>query len=87
MSENSFKYASDNIKLCLGFKHWTQAILCKKTGITPITLQRRLRDNSGWTLLEAVTIAKAFGLTVNELFFTRMVPNGNSNTNDIDRGA
>jgi DNA-binding XRE family transcriptional regulator len=87
MSENSFKYASDNIKLVLGFKQWTQAVLCKKTGITLVTLQRRLRENSGWSLTEAVTIAKAFNLSVNELFFTRMIPNGNTEQNNTEKGA
>lgn len=73
-----FKYASDNIKLLLKFKKWTQETLCKKTGITPVTLRRRLKSNSGWTMLEAVSIAKALNVSVNELFFTRMIPNGNN---------
>jgi len=78
MSESSFKHASSNIKLVLGFKRWTQAVLCKKTGMTLVTLQRRLRENAGWTMLEAVTIARALSVSVNELFFTHMVPNGNN---------
>jgi transcriptional regulator with XRE-family HTH domain len=77
MSECSFKYASDNIKLLLRFKKWTQAVLCKKTGITMVTLMRRLKDNKGWTMLEAVNISRAFGVSVDELFFTQMIPNGN----------
>jgi hypothetical protein len=85
MSENSFKYASDNIKLVLGFKQITQAVLCKKTGMTLVTLQRRLRENSGWSMLEAVTIAKVLELSVNELFFTRMIPNGNTEQNSIGK--
>lgn len=79
MSDYSFKYASDNVKLLLRFKKWTQAVLCKKTGITPVTLMRRLKDNRGWTMLEAVSISKAFGVSVDELFFTQMMPNGNKN--------
>jgi DNA-binding XRE family transcriptional regulator len=80
---DSFKYASDNIKLVLNFKKWTQNTLCKKSGLTMVTLRRRLKDNSGWSMLEAVNIAKAFNMTVQELFFTRMMPNGNS-TEPID---
>lgn len=76
--ENDFRYASDNIKLLLHFKKWTQDTLCKKTGITPVTLRRRLASNSGWTMLEAVAIARALGTSVSQLFFTRMIPNGNN---------
>jgi transcriptional regulator with XRE-family HTH domain len=75
---DSFKYASDNIKLVLSFKKWTQSNLCKKSGITIVTLRRRLKDNSGWSMLEAVSIAKALNVSVQELFFTRMMPNGNN---------
>lgn len=78
---DSFKYASDNIKLLLRFKKWTQAVLCKKTGITQVTLMRRLKDNKGWTMLEAVSISKAFGVSVIELFFTQMMPNGSKQEN------
>jgi lambda repressor-like predicted transcriptional regulator len=74
---NSFKYASDNIKLVLSFKKWTQNTLCRKSGITMVTLRRRLKTNEGWSMLEAVNIAKALGMSVQELFFTRMMPNGN----------
>jgi transcriptional regulator with XRE-family HTH domain len=77
MFDYSFKYASDNIKLLLQFKKWTQDILCKKSGITQVTLRRRLKNNSGWSMIEATSIARAFNVTVNELFFTRMMPNGN----------
>lgn len=77
MSSNNYKYASDNIRLLLQFKGWTQKVLCAKSGITQITLRRRLKDNTGWTLLEATSIAKAFGKNVEEVFFTHMVPNGN----------
>lgn len=83
---DSFKHASDNIKLLLRFKGWTQAMLCKKTGMTSITLKRRLKNNEGWTMLEGVWIAKALGTSVNELFFTRMIPIGNENTEKI-KGA
>ena len=77
MAENSFKHANNNIKLLLQFKGWTQNNLCKKTGITPITLRRRLSgDGANWTMLEAVSVSKALNVSVNELFFTRMVPNG-----------
>lgn len=74
---DSFKYASDNIKLVLSFKKWTQNALCKKSGMTMVTLRRRLKDNTGWTMLEAVSISKALNMSVQELFFTRMMPNGN----------
>jgi len=79
MQNNNFKYASDNIKLILGFKNWTHDVLCKKTGISLITLRRRLKSNNGWSMTEACAIANAFGMTVQELFFTRLIPNGNSN--------
>lgn len=72
----SFKYASGNIKLLLKFKGWTQATLSKKSGISIATLKRKLRNNNGWTLLEATAIANALGVSVEELFFTRMIPNG-----------
>lgn len=77
--KNDLSYANDNIKLLLKYKNWTQSILCKKTGMTTVTMQRRL--NSGipkWTMLEATSIAKAFGLSVEEIFFTRMIPKCNS---------
>jgi transcriptional regulator with XRE-family HTH domain len=77
MFDYSFKYASDNIKLLLQFKKWTQGVLCKKSGVTQVTLRRRLQSNSGWSMIEACSISRAFNVTVNELFFTRMMPNGN----------
>lgn len=77
MSGYSFKYASDNIKLILQFKKWTQGTLCKKSGITQVTLRRRLKDNVNWTMLEAVSIAQAFNMSVEEVFFTQLIPNGN----------
>ena len=59
-------------------KNWSQEVLSKKTGISLATLKRKLRNNNGWTLLEAVAIAEAFGVSVEELFFTRMIPSGNN---------
>lgn len=76
---NDFKYANDNIKLLLKFKGWKHEDLCKKTGLTPHTLMRRLKDSSKWSMLEATSVAKAFNVSVEELFFTRMVPNSNKN--------
>lgn len=73
MSE--FKHATDNIRLLLSYKGWTQETLSKKSGISFATLKRRLKTNEGWTLSEAVLIGKAFGIPASELFFTRMVPN------------
>lgn len=76
--EYKMKHANDNIKLLLKFKGWTQNTLCKKTGITQVTMRRRL--NSGiptWSLVEAVSIAKAFDTPLNDIFFTRMTPIGN----------
>jgi len=73
----SFKYASGNIKLLLSFKDWSQETLAKKSGISIATLKRKLRNNNGWTLLEATAIANALGVSVEELFFTRMIPSGN----------
>ena len=72
----SFKYASGNIKLLLSFKDWSQETLAKKSGISIATLKRKLRNNNGWTLLEATAIANALDVSVEELFFTRMIPNG-----------
>ena len=75
---NDLRYANDNIKLLIKYKGWTQAILCKKTGISSITLQRRLNCKiSKWTMIEAASIATAFNFTVNDIFFTRMVPKCN----------
>jgi len=34
-------------------KNWSQEVLSKKTGISLATLKRKLRNNNGWTLLEA----------------------------------
>ena len=76
--KNDLMYANDNIKLLLKYKNWPQATLCKKTGITHITLQRRLSSEiPKWTMLEAASIANVFGLSVEEIFFTRMVPKCN----------
>lgn len=75
--ENTFKYASNNIKLLLKFKRWTQDDLCNKTGISLVTLRRRLHKNTGWSMLEAVSISNALGVPISELFFTEMIPNGN----------
>jgi lambda repressor-like predicted transcriptional regulator len=75
---NDLKYANDNIKLILKHKGWTQAMLCKKTGITPITMQRKLNSKTPkWSMLEGVNIANALGMTVNEIFFTRLIPKCN----------
>ncbi|WP_238860929.1 helix-turn-helix transcriptional regulator [Clostridium sp. YIM B02569] len=71
-------YANDNIKLLLKYKNWTQLTLSKKTGMTSVTLQRRLNSKiPKWTMLEASSIAKAFGLSVEEIFFNPMVPKCN----------
>ena len=72
----NFKHASDNIKLLLSFKNWSQETLAKKSGISIATLKRKLRNNNGWTLLEATAIAHALGVSVEELFFTQLVPSG-----------
>jgi transcriptional regulator with XRE-family HTH domain len=75
---NDLKYANNNIKLLIKYKGWTQNILCAKTGITPITMRRRLSSKTpSWSMLEAVSISKAFGMSVNDIFFTRMVPKCN----------
>ena len=75
---NELKYANDNIKLLIKYKGWTQAILCKKTGITEVTMYRRLNSKiPKWTMTEAVSIAQAFNLPVSDIFFTRMVPKSN----------
>lgn len=76
--ENDLRYANDNIKLLMKYKGWTQAIVCKKTGMTPVTLRRRLNSKiPTWSMLEAVSIAKAFELPVSNIFFTRMIPKCN----------
>lgn len=86
--KNDLSHANENIKLLLKYKGWTQAALCRKTGITDITMQRRLNSKiSKWSMLEAVSIANAFGLSVNDIFFTRMVPKCNTNTNLKDEEA
>lgn len=72
----SFKHASENIKLLLSYKNWSQEILSKKTGISISTLKRKLKNNNGWTLSEAIAISNAFGLPMEDVFFDRMVPNG-----------
>jgi len=83
MAKNDLMYANDNIKLLLKYNNWTQTILCKKTGMTNITLQRRLNTKiSKWTMLEASSVAKAFGLSVEEIFFTRMIPKCNSDKSE-----
>jgi len=82
MSSN-LKYASDNIKLLLKYKNWTQEDLCKKTGITHTTLRRRLNNKiPKWTMLEAVSVSRAFGLSVSDIFFTHMIPKGNNDKNE-----
>lgn len=74
------KYANDNIKLLIKYKNWTQGILCKKTGISEITLRRRLNSTiPKWTMMEAVSIANAFNLSVNDIFFARLIPKCNNN--------
>ena len=79
MIKNSLMYANDNIKLLLKYNNWTQAILCKKTGMTNVTLQRRLNNKiPKWTMLEASSVAIAFGFSVEEIFFTRMIPKCNN---------
>lgn len=76
---DDLKYANRNIKVLLKYKNWVQADLCKKTGITYITMQRRLNSKiPKWTMLEAVSVARAFGVSVNDIFFTRMVPKCNT---------
>jgi lambda repressor-like predicted transcriptional regulator len=76
--ENELKYANSNIKLLLEYNNWTQAILCKKTGITPVTMRRKLNSKiPKWSMLEAVSIANAFGMTVQEIFLTKLVPKCN----------
>ena len=73
--EYQLKFASDNIKLLLKFKGWTQEVLCKKTGITLVTMRRRLSSNGGnWNISEAVNIAKAFNVRLDDIFFKRMTP-------------
>ena len=75
---NELKYANDNIRLLLKYNDWTQTILSKKTGISEVTLRRRLNsDIPKWTMLEAVSIAKVFKDDVTNIFFTRMVPKSN----------
>lgn len=75
---NDLKYANANIRLLLKYNNWTQGVLCNKTGMSQITLQRRLNSKiPKWTMLEATSIAKAFGLSVEDIFFTRMIPKGN----------
>lgn len=72
------KYANDNIRLLLKYKNWTQTTLSKKTGIAEVTIRRRLNAKvPKWTLLEAVSIAEVLGDTVNNIFFTRMIPKSN----------
>ncbi|MDD5022406.1 MAG: helix-turn-helix transcriptional regulator [Endomicrobiaceae bacterium] len=81
--QDTYKYANNNIKLLLKFKNWTQDELCKRTGISKITLQRRLRGTgSEWDLSEAISIAKAFKTPVKDIFFTRLIPNGIENNEE-----
>lgn len=76
---NDLKNANNNIKLLIKYNKWTQETLCKKTGITPVTMRRRLNSKvPTWSMMEAVSIAKAFNLTVNDIFFTCMVPKCNN---------
>ena len=85
---NDLKYANDNIKLLIKYKGWTQAALCKKTGISSVTMQRRLNGKiSKWTMMEAVNIAVAFSFTVNDIFFTHMVPKCNKELGETDKCA
>lgn len=72
------RHANENIKLLMQYKGWTYSTLCKKTGISVVTMRRRLNSEiPKWTMLEAVSIAKAFGIPVSNIFFTRMVPKCN----------
>ena len=82
------KYANENIKLLLKYKGWTQATLCKKTGISVVTLRRRLNSKElNWTMSEAICVAKALGESVSDIFFTRMIPKCNKNKELEEKGA
>jgi transcriptional regulator with XRE-family HTH domain len=85
---DTFKYANDNIKLLLKFKGWTQSELCKKTGITQVTLARRFSGTgSKWNLEESLAIARVFNMSVNDIFFTRLIPNGSKTELSDDKPA
>ena len=78
--KTTMEYANQNIRLLLFSKKWTQMILSKKTGISEVTLRRRLNSKvPKWTMLEALSIAKAFDVDVSEIFFDRMVPKSSEN--------
>jgi DNA-binding XRE family transcriptional regulator len=82
--KNNLQYANDNIKLMIKYKSWTQNTLSKKTGITPITMQRRLNSKvPKWTMLEAVSIANAFNVSVSDIFFTHMIPKCNIQNEEV----
>jgi len=85
---DTLRYANNNIKLLLKYKNWTHKDLCKKTGITDITLSRKLNSKiPKWSMLEGLSIAKAFGLSVNDIFFTRMVPKCNTNNKEDEEAS
>lgn len=72
------RHANENIKLLMQYKGWTYSTLCKKTGISMVTMRRRLNSEiPKWTMLEAVSIAKAFDVAVDSIFFARMIPKSN----------
>jgi len=86
--EDTYKYANNNIKLLLKFKGWTREYLCKKTGISMITLTRRLNGNgANWKLEESLSISKTFKMPVKDVFFTQLIPNGNTEQNNVEKGA
>lgn len=76
--ENVFKYASGNIRLLLQYKGWTCGKLAETIGISEVTLRRRLNAKSiTWKMTEATAISRALGASVNDIFFSRMLPIGN----------
>lgn len=79
--KTDLKFANSNIKLLIKYHDWTQETLCKKTGITAVTMKRKLNSSTcKWSMMEATSIANAFEMTVQDIFFTKMVPKCNKET-------
>jgi len=76
--EKEFKNAGKNIKTLQINKGLTQAELAKKLGICGSGLSKKLNSkNPHWSFSEALELSRVFGISMEQIFLTKLLPFGN----------
>lgn len=80
MKNKGTEQVAKNIRILLADKGLNQQEFASKVGISNITLYRLLKGTTDWQMQWAIRATTILGVTLDDIFLDRIVPNGEKRT-------